>query len=452
MKKIVVLPLLLLVLSGSSYAQGTGVVTKVKPAVQALTRRTLVKGAPFRAVPKPSAGSFVPTSVIHALNADVAAAAQQMTWETASQILQSPTQNLTENQVVQTLEKLASSTLQEALEQAALFPDDLHLPYNPTVGFVTAWGSPFNTQEIYPQHAFLTAGNEETRELTIGHYISAAHNRRYIQTARQFQFLYPRLKETVPVMQELAASQVQPADKESWLAKLIPSSTEWLFIGEFHKQENIRQSIRRFLTLLRQERPEQEIILMTEFLMDNPVWYDEYHMKEYDSTWETAAANNIEVMGLEKIEMRRAIDAWLLGMKIDSQGERYRFPASLEGVAIRNQTWVETLKKCREQHPNALIVVYAGAAHVGYNFPYSLSNLMSKEKIFVVGFYPDKGSPEDTEIESWYPWYSQDWRVEPLEEMYQHASFPQAALYWEDPDMAKLAGYNARVKIPHKSN
>ncbi len=458
MKKIVVLLLVLLVLSGSSYAQGTGIVTKVTPAVQALTRRSIIKAAPFRAVPKPPAGNFVPTSVLQALNADVTAGTQNTAWKTALQILQSPTRNLTADRVVQTLEKLASSTLEEALEQTALFPDDLHLPmhYEPTEHF-TIWGfSPFNTKEVYPQYTFLTVGNEETRNLAVGHYISAANNRRYIQIARHLQSLYPCLKETVPVMEKIAASQVQPTDKELWLAKLIPSSTEWLFIGEVHREENIRQSVRRFLTLLRQERPDQEIILMTEFLVDDIVWTPQldqaaipYYIKEYAPIWETAAANNIKVMGLEKMEMISAHVGRLWGPKNGPDRDFVLFPGSMEGVVIRNQTWVETLKKCREQHPNALIIVYAGVGHVRYNLPYSLSKLMNEKNMFVVSFYPDKDIEKTSAAESWY---SQDWRVDPLEEMYRDAFFPQPALYWKDPALAELAGYNARLKVPQKSD
>ena len=145
------------------------------------------------------------------------------------------------------------------------------------------------------------------------------------------------------------------------------------------------------------------------------------------------------------MRLRNKVKKWL---QIESHGERYRFPASLEGMAIRNQMWVETLKKCREQHPNALIIGYMGAGHVDYNFPYTVSNLMNEKNMFVVSFYPDKDIEKTAAAESWE---YQDWRVDPLEEMYQHASFPQPALYWEDPEMAKLAGYNARLKIPRET-
>ena len=114
MKKIVILSLGLLVLGSSSYAQGTGVVTKTKPVVQALTRRTL-GGVPFRAVPIPPPTEILMPAYLQAINADVAAGTQNITWKTAFRILQSPTQNLTTDQVVQTLEKLTSNTLQKAL-------------------------------------------------------------------------------------------------------------------------------------------------------------------------------------------------------------------------------------------------------------------------------------------------------------------------------------------------
>ena len=121
----------------------------------------------------------------------------------------------------------------------------------------------------------------------------------------------------------------------------------------------------------------------------------------------------------------------------------------LEGVRLRNEAWVRTLEKYHAENPDALFVVYSGSAHSSYNVPFTLSTAMAKEIPFVVTLYPDvvfKLKPG-----GWWVSSLEEDPVpfeEPLEQMTQKGAFPQKTIQFQDPELAKLAGFNVRLRLP----
>ena len=363
-------------------------------------------------------------------------------------------------QVARTLEDRNDRFTNQALKKALQIPRNLRVPggFAPAIQLGAVSDDPkvsFNAKAIYPLYTFLHTGDQEMRLKNIENYLVSANNREYVHVAKELIGMYPRIKKYVPVMQRAAALQKQPADKELWLAKTIPADTQWLFLGEHHA-EPIWESIERFLPILRQQMPNREIIICTEFLPRGVVWTPQLntgvisdYLSHHEITWEIAYENNMQIVGLEKKSHRATLNFFLTGPGANGWEEiQDNFPGSLEGMRLRNQSWMKMLKKQREEHPDALIIVYAGAAHVERNFPYNLSKQIGKqrpdEKTFVANFYLEKCEALK------FPGETECFRSEPLEEIYRKAAFPQAALYWENPVMAELAGYDARLKIPQR--
>ncbi len=304
------------------------------------------------------------------------------------------------------------------------------------------------THHIYEDKPFLT-----TRQQTAD-YMAARNNRIFVQQLQHFQALWDTLDAHLPQLQAYAKQTPQPEHPLQWLAQQIPTHTTLLFVGETHGYSEIRQATATLLQQLRQRNPQQQIILFTEFLPSrapqetpdlNPAIRP--YLNKYMPVWQTAYQNQIQVVGLEPDFV---IEDNCRAAVINQYGH-YRHInmwATLEGVRLRNEYWFGILQTYRAQYPDALFIVYSGAGHILYNYPFSLASQLPTETPYVIALYPDK----QLRLES-NSFFEAAREVEkaspgPLELLLDQVSFPQTVLQFEDKTFSRMAGFDVRLKIP----
>lgn len=54
-----------------------------------------------------------------------------------------------------------------------------------------------------------------------------------------------------------------------------------------------------------------------------------------------------------------------------------------EGMRVRNADWYQAIAEYRKEMPDALFIVYAGAAHLDYSYLSSLSRRFPREETFI---------------------------------------------------------------------
>ncbi len=349
-------------------------------------------------------------------------------------------------QISQVLKKRAAASFREAKQAQALLTSSRSLAFGePSIRVLRAKDMPQSS--VYLDKPFLT-----TREQTANYLVSQS-NRLFVRELKRIKTVWEQIDAHLPQLQEAAAQTEQSPTPITWLAQQIPQQTSLLFIGEVHGYTEIRQATAMLLTKLRQLYPTREILLFTEFLPAN------FHLSKnfapqtlslprYAPVWETALQHNIEVIGLEPPFI---LEDFCTALAITRKGRIKLISqwALLEGVRMRNEYWGKTLQKYRLQHPNALFVVYSGNGHNLYNYPFSLSSALTKEKTFVAALYPDKflkfasvdGSllarePKPTPFTG------------PLEELTEQVEFPQPVLHFKDPSLSRTAGFDVRIKLP----
>ena len=275
--------------------------------------------------------------------------------------------------------------------------------------------------------------------------------------------VWPRLERNLPALKATAENLVQPKNPLQWIAQHLDPKIENLFIGELHNLPQIQDTMVLLLRELRQAQPYREIIVLNEFIPSGLQWniknvqtelsaeelnaFNSILNPTYYKVWEEAVKLNMSVLGLEVPEaMWKGSHAQA---SLNNNGHRYskeiNFWRTLEGIRQRNQSFRNTIRQVRQQHPQALLVIYTGAAHSQYTAPYSLANKMGKEKSFVLELYPY--TLPSIELHGG-ECYIGDIDVEEKKEITNSlVSFPQSFVYFEDPELARTVGYDARLKI-----
>ena len=303
-------------------------------------------------------------------------------------------------------------------------------------------------KELYPDKPFLHKG---LLSPVLTHlYFLAESNRLYIQHLRQAQEFWPVFNEAIPRFYEEAESIVQPEETQEamvqWAAAQIPANVKVLGIGEWHGYREIPTFLADLLEKIDAQMEEQgrKVILFTEFLVNpntsGPLFggfvncpYGHY----YRAVWNRARHLDIKVVGLEDQYVRSNLSN-VQGYGGENSTFTLRRWAAMDGVRIRNEHWSTLLQKYREENPDALFIIYAGAGHLLYNHPFSLLAQFNKEETFMLNLVPDEA------YEGGQMFHGTD----PLEELNPNLSFPQPVIKWQSPDLAQLSGYDARVRLP----
>jgi len=350
-------------------------------------------------------------------------------------------------QISNLLHRRARKTYQQAVKLQQELPPSRGLTIGEPVRSIRR-PNDMPTERVYADKPFLTSRHQTAD------YMVAQSNRLFIREVARMRQLWNELDKHLDELKQAAANTPQPADPIAWLARQIPADTSILFVGEMHGYGEIHEATAQLLGSLRQRHPTRRIVLLTEFLTEDfhytaDVPTDALHLPDFEGVWQEALSQHIEVIGLEPMHVMN--DTCEMKYRSRDNGKMKTAPqwAHLEGVRLRNEAWVRTLEKYRAQDPEALFVVYSGAAHSMYNFPFTLSTALTKEVPFVATFYP----------ETVFYLATNNWLIsslenafipleEPLERMTHPDAFPQQTIHFQDPHLAKLAGFNVRVKLP----
>lgn len=213
---------------------------------------------------------------------------------------------------------------------------------------------------------------------------------------------------------------------QDWV-QLIPPSCKNIFIGEYHNK-NIQYAVEKLLKAYRIKYPTVPIIVLTEFLPDSypylltatgePHFYLRYFKEFLES-------QNIQLAGLEEGD-------FLLDDTFSPAGP---VGNSASGLAARNAHWINRIKAWRKAYPDAVFFIYAGGGHVGYEYPGSVSQAFKDG--FVISFVP---LPMRHAPELFF-------HSEMFHAFTKGRFFKQGVLFWKDPRLARLAGFDVQILL-----
>lgn len=115
--------------------------------------------------------------------------------------------------------------------------------------------------------------------------------------------------------------------------------------------------------------------------------------------------------------------------------EKEKMWFSPEVLRVRNLIWKKEIDRLRSQYPDAVFIFHTGATHVTYTESFSLSVLFPKDETFVATFQP-------------YEIYNnQPARSDLLDAFNPEQFASKRFIVWPNPDMARIAGFDARFKL-----
>ena len=184
------------------------------------------------------------------------------------------------------------------------------------------------------------------------------------------------LREQSPVIKRTIQIRHEDPQKMNY-ADLIPAQVRKIFIGEEHNQPAIYQAVEKMIFQYQQKYPQREIILLTEFVSDRllpwqtpgqPVGRLEMPLRRHDKNFaffNKLVEADIPVIGLENIGYLQ--DHTALISPSESQNE------SVYGMQERNAHWNQIISYVSNQHPQAVLFIYAGNMHTHYRAPFTLA-------------------------------------------------------------------------------
>ncbi len=187
-------------------------------------------------------------------------------------------------------------------------------------------------------------------------------------------------------------------------ADYLPKDLKTLYLGEVHGFRHLAEEVTRLIQALPALYPNRKIYLATEFLpayerlplgASRAVTRPEeikrlLHGASRQSSRVLYAAvkAGIPVIGLEReTELKNTLMRTTRTIPTETMYED--FSASFEGVRFRNKMWAQYLRALRRQEPDALIVVYAGFGHVGYNQDFNLPSMLGGDAFVVLFTVPE---------------------------------------------------------------
>lgn len=291
--------------------------------------------------------------------------------------------------------------------------------------------------DLYPAARFLRNANQITK------YFLACHNRGLVQEIPRAELWRRRIIAHIPQFHATKKSfDLLPQQDMGWLAGEVKNHTSYLLVGEWHDFAPIQAQMSVLLHELRQRYPRRPIVLFTEFLPNGKVWgksVQDTPLKSYLPVWETAREERIPVVGLDPqfVRTQHPSDLWF-----HTPGHihlRQNIWASTEGKRLRNAIWLATLKQYRAHYPReSLFIVYGGAAHMLYNEPYSIGDVLAGPGTFTAALFPAHLKTEHGKSIS---------SISSFDKLTRGEFTAERVLQFTDPDLARLAGFDARLRI-----
>lgn len=211
-------------------------------------------------------------------------------------------------------------------------------------------------------------------------------------------------------------------------------------IGEIHDYTWLQPGISSFLEALRAKYPERQIVLVTEFLPRGKKnmrpardWMRQAN-PEYETLFNEATRLGIRIKGLESnyIYFHTPPKMEIPGVTPEEEVNMWSTP---EGMRVRNADWYQAIAEYRKEMPDALFIVYAGAAHLDYSYLSSLSRRFPREETFIGMLYPYV--PDGKEIMT----------CDNIDEVLPALNTVKY-LSWPSKDLRNLAGFDVRIKLP----
>ena len=293
-----------------------------------------------------------------------------------------------------------------------------------------------DSREFYPENAFLSNSQQVTN------YFIASNNRHTKSWHNTQQQYINIIQQNLDELQK-GRKSILEGEEVNWIVSQIPQETTCLFLGEFHGFLDVRFTVADLLKTLKAKNPNRPVVLLTEFLPEREVFGKTtmgLNSPEFLPVWAEADAANIPVIGLEPDFVLNNAESHLREKVSWLNFDKGNIWGTDEGVRIRNTRWasfITTLRQTMSQtHPelsNALFIVYAGAGHTEYNAPFSLANMLPEEKIYSVTFFP---TTVNSKLQTW-----------DFDEATNGLFLQEKALQFKNRDLAKLAGFDIRLRI-----
>ncbi len=222
------------------------------------------------------------------------------------------------------------------------------------------------------------------------------------------------------------------------LAQQIPADTQYLLLGESHHML-IRRYIADFLIQFRQQYPDKEIILLTEFLKEGPREESDWQFSEKHlaAVFNNARQLQIPVIGLEPPFVFENEKILLTG---NNGYLAQHIWESLEGMALRNRRWIETIRQQRQEHPQALFIIYAGGGHLSYHQPYSLTNELPEQGVFHALLLPYSMTRNEDGLSY----------ISPYDHLIIEQDISPSRFIYFDKPQARAAGFDTRILLEDK--
>lgn len=255
-----------------------------------------------------------------------------------------------------------------------------------------------------------------------------------------------------------AAEDIQKNLKELWnkrqtptaelpeqtLLRAIKPQDRYILIGEEHDTPEVQDFLIRFLKTYQAQYSGRKIVLLTEFL---PAGKEQAYIiqekrtmdPDYGNFFVWAQAHGVRVKGMEPryVFFQNAFAESDPAFKTAESSQDLWVLS--ESIRLRNNFWIEQIQKWREQYPDAVFILYAGAEHVAYNAPFSVANRLPAENTFVAHVFVQR-SPDEN------PGYDY------LDEIggIRYPFYQQRVLSWNSPSLSRVAGFDMRVILPQR--
>ncbi|MBR4592684.1 MAG: hypothetical protein IKO35_05695 [Elusimicrobiaceae bacterium] len=300
-----------------------------------------------------------------------------------------------------------------------------------------------NPYELYPD------GPDGLTFRNLGPYMATKdflEHRKLIPSIKERARQKTALLRTPGFEERIRKSPLVPEGKETeWLFSQIKPDIQYLLIGEEHYSNNVEEVIAQLVGkvpggLVSESR---EIILFSEF-------YGEEFVLDPDDPFMMFA-------GIKDPVAREARDAYIpiVGLEPPFAGDdgfNLWENTQVEGVRLRNARWLEKIRAYREKYPDALFIIHAGRGHISYYEPFSLGKTLAGEKTFVVevGYERDRivFEEEFNEIKSLkFSFDDEETIKQVLDELMEELRVKNRVLWLEDPQEARLFGFDARLTV-----
>ncbi|MBO4675005.1 MAG: hypothetical protein J5601_02830 [Elusimicrobiaceae bacterium] len=331
------------------------------------------------------------------------------------------------------LQKRVETSFIKAFEMQQHFP--LETKLLGTYPFQSIQDIPATASQLYPEMTSCL-----TTEQQLADYILSNQNRRLIPEIFHMEQLWNYLK--IHFSDLYIAQHTISAEQDQYmyhLTRQVPADTQYILLGEVHCTF-LRQYIADFLIQLRQQYPNKEIVLLTEFLKEGPKTQAEWQTAPagLSTVFNTAQQLQIPVVGLEPNFVSKTETQIILGG--NSLHYDQTLWITLEGLAIRNRRWMQIIQQQYKIHPDALFVIYAGSGHLSYYQPYNISHILPPEKTFSILLLPQDLTRSMNGL----------FEVSPFDQLLINKNIPPYPFVSFDKAYTNWVGFDVRIFLEEK--